>query len=215
MAMTTNPKQPELIVFSDRAYNAIIAETKAHNQTETGGILLGTMLDNGIWIVMESIPPGYASIYQPAYFEYDSQFVNYLANVIANQYQNPLSLLGLWHRHPGSFDQFSATDMDTNFRFAQETKRGILSGIVNIDPQFRLTLYYCEENRKPRPIESETGSELIPEALLKLKYVDNPNTVHIESEKTPIPTIPILKSQSKKRVKNDSTKKEKGNGSVS
>ena len=49
----------QLVVFSDKAYNAIIRETFEWDPVETGGILLGHILDNGCWIVMEVLPPGY------------------------------------------------------------------------------------------------------------------------------------------------------------
>ena len=78
------------VVFSQRAFNAIITETIDKHPIETGGILLGYVLDNGAWIVVENIPPGYQSIHQTAYFEYDEEFVTYLSNVVAKQYKGNL-----------------------------------------------------------------------------------------------------------------------------
>lgn len=132
----------QLVVFSNKAYNAIIRESFAKDPVETGGILLGHILDNGIWIVMEVLPPGMKSIFQYAYFEYDEAFVNYLAQSVANQYKHPLDLLGLWHRHPGSMDVFSHTDDGTNSTFARQNPAGVISGLVNIDPDFRITMYH-------------------------------------------------------------------------
>ena len=45
------------VVFSQRAFNAIVTETIDKHPIETGGILLGYVLDNGAWIVVENIPP--------------------------------------------------------------------------------------------------------------------------------------------------------------
>ena len=169
----------QLVVFSNKAYNAIIRESFDKDPVETGGILLGHVLDNGIWIVMEVLPPGINSIFQYAYFEYDEAFVNYLAQSVANQYKRPLDLLGLWHRHPGSMDVFSSTDDGTNATFARQNPAGVISGLVNIDPQFRLTMYHLDSpahRLMGRPnydvVEVEVGDDIIPEEYFELRYYD-------------------------------------------
>lgn len=172
-----------MVVFSNKAYNAIIRESFDKDPVETGGILLGHILDNGVWIVMEVLPPGIKCIFERAYFEYDDAFVNYLAQSVANQYKIPLELLGLWHRHPGSMDVFSSTDDGTNTTFALQNPSGVISGLVNIDPQFRLTMYHMENPRnvvsqyyRHRPnyerIDIEVGDDIIPEEYFQLKYYD-------------------------------------------
>lgn len=174
----------ELVVFSDRAYNAIIRETFDWDPIETGGILLGHILDNGCWIVMEVLPPGYSDrgngnqvVHDMGYFEYNQRFVNYLAKSVAEQYEQPLELLGLWHRHPGSMDHFSGTDDGTNTEFSLQNPNGVISGLVNVDPQFRLTMYYLPQSHETgfnRPsyqeVQIEVGSDLIPEEYFKLRH---------------------------------------------
>ena len=167
----------QLVVFSNKAYNALIRESFEKDPVETGGILLGHILDNGVWIVMEVLPPGIKSTFQYAYFEYDEEFVNYLAQSVANQYKRPLDLLGLWHRHPGSMDHFSATDDATNMLFARQNPAGVISGLVNIDPRFRLTMYHlgCPNQRNfGRPhyqvADVEVGDDIIPEEYFELRY---------------------------------------------
>lgn len=169
----------QLVVFSNKAYNAIIRESFAKDPVETGGILLGHILDNGIWIVMEVLPPGMKSIFQYAYFEYDEAFVNYLAQSVANQYKHPLDLLGLWHRHPGSMDVFSPTDDGTNTTFARQNPAGVISGLVNIDPDFRITMYHLDHTpgrSLGRPdysvVDVEVGDDIIPEEYFELRYFD-------------------------------------------
>ena len=169
----------QLVVFSNKAYNAIIRESFAKDPVETGGILLGHILDNGIWIVMEVLPPGMKSIFQYAYFEYDEAFVNYLAQSVANQYKHPLDLLGLWHRHPGSMDVFSHTDDGTNSTFARQNPAGVISGLVNIDPDFRITMYHLDHTpgrSLGRPdysvVDVEVGDDIIPEEYFELRYFD-------------------------------------------
>lgn len=172
-----------MVVFSDKAYNAIIRETFEWDPVETGGILLGHILDNGCWIVMEVLPPGYSENregdnvhHEMGYFEYNQRFVNYLANSVATQYKIPLELLGLWHRHPGSMDYFSSTDDVTNKTFASQNPNGAISGLVNVDPKLRMTMYYIRhtETGMGRPnyqaVDVEVGSDLIPEEYFEMQY---------------------------------------------
>ena len=177
-------KDCQLVVFSDKAYNAIIRETFEWEPVETGGILLGHVLDNGCWIVMEVLPPGYGEgregnnvYHESGYFEYNQKFVNYLAKSVAEQYEIPLELLGLWHRHPGSMDHFSGTDDVTNSTFAAQNSHGVISGLINVDPQLRMTMYYLAHSNARnfgRPnyqkVDIEVGSDLIPDEYFKLRY---------------------------------------------
>lgn len=160
------------LYLSDQAYTSIVAETHAHIDTETGGIFLGKF-EAGAWYIIEVIDPGYQDILrQVAYFEYDKSYVTHLANVRARLYKNSLSLLGLWHRHPGGFDRFSATDDQTHRLYLrQNPRRGIISSLVNIDPRFRLTHYFIDSAVTHRKItDIHIGDKHIPEKFLALKF---------------------------------------------
>jgi len=133
------------VVFSSRAYAALLSEVLSEIQTETGGVFLG-YYDDGVWQVVESIDPGPNSIFEVAYFEYDQDYINHLINKVSRIYGRQLDLIGLWHRHPGSFDQFSSTDDGTNTNYAELTSYGAISALVNIDPGFRLTVYHVTTN---------------------------------------------------------------------
>lgn len=156
------------VVFSERAFSAVLAETAEKITTETGGLFLGVVKDD-TWYIIEAIDPGPKSIFEVAYFEYDQQYTQHLINKIANLYSQKLELIGLWHRHPGSFDQFSSTDDGTNAKFAAMRKEGAISGLVNIDPKFRLTMYYVEPPYRYRKIAYEVGDQLIPNIYLLYK----------------------------------------------
>ena len=156
------------VVFSDRAFAAIMAETTEKIKTETGGLFLGSFED-GIWYVIEAIDPGPKSIFEVAYFEYDQQYTQHLINKIANLYDKKLTLIGLWHRHPGSFDQFSSTDDGTNSKYARMRKEGAISALVNIDPDFRLTMYHVAQPCRYSVIEYDVGNHLIPDEMLRYK----------------------------------------------
>lgn len=170
--------QAQYVVFTKRAFNAIVTETLARNPIETGGIFLGYMLDNGIWVVVETIPPGIKTINEMAYFEYDTGFVNYLANVVAQQYKEQIQVLGLWHRHPGSYDTFSGIDDGTNRLFANGTPEGCgaISALVNCDPQLRLSMFAVDRDIHYTPIPwIVDDGDIIPENLLALRYEDTSN----------------------------------------
>ena len=133
-------KRKTKAIFSARAYAALLSEVLDEVQTETGGVLLGYW-DDGVWQVVESVDPGPSSRFEVAYFEYDQDYVNHLINKVSRIYEKQLDLIGLWHRHPGSFDRFSATDDETNLKYASLSKHGAVSALVNIAPHFRLTVY--------------------------------------------------------------------------
>lgn len=161
-------------IFSERAFLAIVAETYESSKTETGGIFLGIKTVN-IWYILETLDPGIHPIFQPGYFEYDTEYINHLSKKIGRYYQEPIELLGLWHRHPSSFDCFSQTDDITNKKYASQNSDGAISAIVNLDPDFRLTMYHVliEPDSLSRPqytkIPIEVGDHLIPEKFLTLK----------------------------------------------
>ena len=152
------------VIFSDRAYLAILAETSEKIATETGGIFLGCF-ENGIFYVVEAIDPGPKAIFQVAYFEYDQQYTQHLINKTARLYNHELSLVGLWHRHPGSFDRFSPTDDGTNRQYAKMSEYGAVSALINIDPDFRITTYHVANPLKYLKISHEVGDSLIPEHI--------------------------------------------------
>lgn len=210
-------KECQTIIFSDKAYNAIIDETFRKDPIETGGILLGHVFDNGIWVVMEVIPPGIDSVHQYAYFEYDERFVNYLAESVATKYENKLELLGLWHRHPGSMDTFSGTDDGTNRVFASLRSCGAISGLVNVDPQFRLTVRHVSNPLKYEIVEFEVGDDLIPNEYFKLRHFPqkglNPTpSTQKKNDWTNTESLSELKSNSNKET---TTIKTKRNNNVS
>ena len=141
----TQPGAPQEVLFSRRAIAAICAETLEHHPLETGGILLGHWHQQR-WQVLEAIDPGPDARCTATTFEYDCAYVDHLASKLARQYRQPLQLIGLWHRHPGSFDRFSAEDDVTNQRFAALTPHGALSCLVNLDPDFRLTAFHVPKD---------------------------------------------------------------------
>lgn len=166
----------QTVIFTRRAFNAIVTETIDKHPIETGGIFLGYVLDNGTWIVVENVAPGFKSTHRSAYFEYDAEFVTYLANVLANQYKGNLQILGLWHRHPGDMDVFSSTDDQTNRNYAADYPYGAVSALVNCDPKWRMTMYHISQGGEYSPAEWYVDEgDIIPEGLTELRYPDTGN----------------------------------------
>ena len=180
------------VVFSNRAYVSILAETTEKIKTETGGLFLGTV-EEDVWYVIEAIDPGPKSIFEVAYFEYDQQYTQHLINKIANLYNHKLILIGLWHRHPSSMDYFSSTDDGTNAKYAALNEKGAISALVNIDPQFRLTVYQVDKSCHYSRIEYDVGNHLIPDRYLELK---TPDTYFLMMDK-------MLRSRSHSRSSQD------------
>jgi proteasome lid subunit RPN8/RPN11 len=160
MHTTASDQDPSEVLFSQRAHAAICAETMAHHPNETGGILLGHCIDNR-WQVLEAIDPGPEALCTATTFSYDQTYVNHLAAKLARQYRQPLQLIGLWHRHPGSFDRFSSEDDITNRRFAKQSAHGALSCLVNLDPTFRLTAYHVPQSLRYRQLPTTVGDGLL------------------------------------------------------
>lgn len=165
-------------MFSERAIIALLSETQEHIKTETGGVFLGHRCGN-IWYIVETIDPGLNCIFRPAYFEYDDVYLNHLMNKVDRLYKKPLEIIGLWHRHPGSFDQFSGTDDGTNIKYARRHQDGAVSALVNIDPNFRITMYHITDPLSYRKVKYTVGDKYFPPEFLayatRKKYLNQIN----------------------------------------
>lgn len=155
-------------VFSNRAYAGVMAETAEKIKTETGGLFLGAV-EHDTWYIIEAIDPGPKSVFEVAYFEYDQKYTQHLINKVANLYHEKLTLIGLWHRHPGSFDSFSSTDNSTNSKYARMRPNGAISALVNIDPKFRITMYHVGQPCRYAKVSYQVGDNLIPAKYMQLK----------------------------------------------
>lgn len=160
------------VVFSNIAYSALLAETYEKIKTETGGVFLGTYRD-GVWYIIETLDPGPKSVFRQDYFEYDQPYTTHLINKRARLYKHNLTLIGLWHRHPGSFDIFSSTDDGTNTSYAKLRPEGALSILVNIDPVFRLSVFHVGLDASGRArytqLSYSVGDEKIPAEIREYK----------------------------------------------
>ena len=188
------------VIFSENAYLGIIAETYEKVGTETGGIFLGKYYQ-GKWYILESLDPGPNSIFRPAYFEYDHPYVNHLANKTARFYKNGLDLVGLWHRHPGSFSSFSSTDDFTNLEYAKICTDGAISVLVNLDPEFRMTVYHVSLSLNYNRLDYLVGSSYIPQEILeKNRITDFVPTKSVFQQFNPKPIKQMYERNNKGRL---------------
>lgn len=171
LTQNINPRC-EKVVLSNRAYIQIYNESQSHIQTETGGLLLGHY-EKSVWYVVEASDPGINAKFYNAYHEGDDVYENHVCGVISRTYKHPLVFLGMWHRHPGSFDCFSGTDDITNYKYAGSAGNGCISAIINYDPEFRITFYYVEQGERRQVyytrVDIEVGDDNIPnKEMLKI-----------------------------------------------
>ena len=162
------------VVISSRAYASIISEALSRNPLETGGILLGNY-NNGIWYIVEATDPGMTTYHSVVHHEMDNKYHNHIYPVLSRLYKNELTLIGFWHRHPGSLDRFSTDDNKSNERYAKIIENGTLSFLLNFDPKARLTCYYLDYEG--------TGMYHRPKVEIGDMYFKDTNYLDIVTEK--------------------------------
>ena len=142
--ITEECKKCKRVVLSERAYISMLAEAISRDPLETGGVLFGHYDENGTWYVVEATDPGMNTYHSVSHNEMDDKYYNHLYPVLSRLYKRDLMLVGLWHRHPNSYDRFSNDDNITNKSFADAIGNGTLSFLMNFDPKERLTCYYLD-----------------------------------------------------------------------
>lgn len=152
------------VIFSEKAFASIISQTLSYSQNETGGVLIGYIL-GGIWYVLDVIDAGIKTENTPIHFTWDQNYVNHVVETQKVLYKYMPTIVGFYHRHPGSLDYFSLEDMDTMSEHLKNCRYGLLSGLVNIDPDFRITLYFAFGNNL-MSVNYDVGNEYFPEDLL-------------------------------------------------
>ena len=154
------------VILSDRAYASIINDVLQNGSLETGMVLLGNIVGR-IWYVTECVPAGPESFNTHSDFRMDLTFVNYMVKKISSLYRHPVSILGFYHRHPESMDYFSMTDLKTIRDNLATSPNGLISMLVNVDPDLRMTFYYANGDRLMR-VGYDHGDEYFPKELLEM-----------------------------------------------
>ena len=164
----SNEKCKEVIMGS-RAYATLIAEAYANGENETGGVFLGHV-ENGICYIVESTLPGYQALHERGLFKMNERFVNYVYRGQVRIFRKEPRLLGLWHRHPESFNRFSGHDDIMNRKFAMAVGGGTLSFLLNFVPGPVITPYFFDlaDNKYYRTLLKVTDVDLVQKGFLKL-----------------------------------------------
>lgn len=161
------------ILLSDKAFAKIVSETLSYGENETGGVLIG-YISNGIWYVTDVIDAGLKqdTTHTVTYFVYDENYVNHRIQREGMIYKYQPTCLGFFHRHPNSFDRFSAPDERTMKEHCRTSKHGIISMLVNIDPHMRFTFYYASKKNELFRVSYKVGEKNIPKEFFEVATYD-------------------------------------------
>ena len=161
------------VILTEKVHKKIVAETLSYGADETGGVLIGYIYQ-GQWFVTDMIDAGRLqdTTHTRSFFVYDEGYVNHQLAKQSMVYKYPPSFLGFFHRHPGSLDTFSLPDECTMKTHCDMNGNGIISMLVNIDPELRMTFYYVGKDDALYNVEYEVSDEKIPEGFLELASYD-------------------------------------------
>ena len=159
------------IILSEEAHKKIVAETFSYGDDETGGVLIGYIYQ-GQWYVTDVIDAGIKANHTKTFFTYDENYVNHQLKKKSEIYKYPQATLGFYHRHPSSLDTFSLTDEKTMKIHCDMAAHGLISMLVNIDPDFRMTFYYVGKDDALYNVDYEISDEKIPAEFLELATFD-------------------------------------------
>lgn len=166
------------VVLSPLAWTLMISQSYLNDPNETGGALLGYRDGTTVHVTV-ALPSGPRSQASPVMLKYNEEFQNYVFGVITELMGQKAGLLGLWHRHPGSFDRFSGVDAVAHEQFGK-VLNGVTSLLVNLDgPEGapRVTGYFVDKmvyHLIPVTVEETAGQLLIPAEEIIRKYTARP-----------------------------------------
>ena len=186
-----NPKNPEIkpeplprLHLPQSFLDAVIKETLAHPQTETGGYIFGlryrTPTGDYLLAPLGSFTPAHAQdIFREGGFlrlagqgaaDFDTWLLGhwpYILKDFLSRYDKPdhpisglkPEFLGCWHRHPGNYIQYSQEDDSTIQKSLRKSMPDYLFPIIIIRP--------------PKPFLGNLAPPINPDAL---RLTPNPNT---------------------------------------
>lgn len=173
------------VVLSPLAWALMISQSYLNNPNETGGALLGYRDGTTVHVTV-ALPSGPRSQASPVMLKYNEEFQNYVFGVITELMGEKGGLLGIWHKHPASFDRFSGVDAVAHEQFGKVLNGEVLSLLVNLDgPEGapRVTGYFVDTKEMvyhlipvliPVTVEETAGQLLIPAEEIIRKYTARP-----------------------------------------
>ena len=127
---------PKIFISID-AMESIRSEALKYGQFETGGLLLGEktiVKDNYSILVKKATGPGDNSEHGTHYFKPNKEY--YQDVLLQELYRNSLVYIGEWHKHPGSFDQPSCTDLETMKQITEDENSKDCLAIIATTPDY-------------------------------------------------------------------------------
>ena len=156
----------EKVTLSEMAYSTIHdSVTKANNQFEVGGVLLGYRAFNCFYIVAVTAQTD-MSEKSKVEFTLDSEWHMAQIEEISRTIRPELSILGIWHSHICDGDRFSDQDRRSNKQLA-EAYDGVVSILATMPSQpgiVNVTVYYvppsgAEHHCKTKRVGFVSGEE--------------------------------------------------------
>ena len=143
------------ILLSTRAYKVMTNEVGYSDIEETGGVLLGYLHKNKIYVI-EAIDGGPQKVASKSSFCFDREYVQHVSNKISNLYNPPLVLVGIWHKH-NSFHEHPFSEDDENMH--KETCSLVKGSVASIlfqyieNGKYIMNTYWVEENTISEKVE--------------------------------------------------------------
>lgn len=158
------------VYFSKRASASFFNSINSYFGTEIGGVFLGQHINNNYYVI-EHIDMGINCRSTNYHLSFDSDYIEHVANVIADLYELPLSLIGFWHSHPVNDKEFSLQDIAFNEKVVLNTKDSIISGIILFNNNIDITLYETDGKIIKCILKPSFEESKIPFELLNIKSV--------------------------------------------
>lgn len=113
------------VIFDVYVRRLIWNELHKFPLVETGGVLLGYVTDEGVY-VKETVYGGEQGIREPGMFQYDISYVEQQSNKVASGYKPPLVLVGIWHKHNHTLEPaFSRADYEMHNKLLKQCEEGV------------------------------------------------------------------------------------------
>lgn len=109
---------------------------------------------------------GISATYEYAMCEKDHIYADHLSTRLAEYYDFPPEHLTVSqvHYHPPQYRRFSHGDGPANIKLAKQF-RGVVNGLMWVDPEFHMQFWYIDEEGYETPIEYTVDDEAVAEAM--------------------------------------------------
>lgn len=136
------------VLIAGRAYRLMQIELSRYPNVETGGVLLGYYdEENCLLQVLEATDGGQQAVREAGAFMYDTEYVQHVAGLLAELYQPPLQVIGVWHKHNHAYEPpFSEADKCMHRELLQSMEaRGVSILFQKIEEeQYRMGTFWLE-----------------------------------------------------------------------